>query len=530
MSLNIKLGTDYLTLDYEGFRQMMIDKLKTKLPEYTDFSETDMGIVLVELLSHGLDIVSYYKDRQVLECFLETARERKNVMTHSKMFGYSMSSATPSKFIQVFELKDNASDFIISKNERFVVKTKSEPSQPSVYFEVLGAYDSVNDLYTDFVIPAGKLGTEKDINDEYIYQAHIIQGITIPKEVVGVSTGTSLQKFYTSYTPAMDYVPDSQKEFVVAVYVGEEEEEWSRVDSFLLSASTSKHFLYTVNEYGEGVVEFGNGISGSIPTPGSKVYVSYRIGGGSNTNVGSNTIVEMDSKKSRILSTFNPSSAYTLGFDIETIEEAKIKAPASLRTLERAVIDRDYADIGLLIDFIQSAESHYVEAEDAVSGIFLAEDIGREKVWLMPKNPTTTDKVVVDITADNMEYIVNYYDERRMAGQKVDIYPASICYIFPSLRCSRDPNYTALTVSNEVKSKLYEILTLGGYGLTEGVVWSDIVKALLDIDTGVTGLRSVVFVDGEEYNGKWYIKEDLPPIMGSVYTIDLIDDITISID
>ena len=78
--LNTVTGKDYLTLDYEGFRQMMIDRLKERLPEYTDFSETDMGIVLIELTAHGLDILSYYKDRQSLECFLPTARERKNVI------------------------------------------------------------------------------------------------------------------------------------------------------------------------------------------------------------------------------------------------------------------------------------------------------------------------------------------------------------------------------------------------------------------------------------------------------------------
>ena len=102
--LNTVTGKDYLTLDYEGFRQMMIDRLKERLPEYTDFSETDMGIVLIELTAHGLDILSYYKDRQSLECFLPTARERKNVIMHCKTyFGYNLAGATPAIFVQIFE-------------------------------------------------------------------------------------------------------------------------------------------------------------------------------------------------------------------------------------------------------------------------------------------------------------------------------------------------------------------------------------------------------------------------------------------
>lgn len=75
--MEVRREIDYSTRDYEGFRNDMIEMLKKKIPEYSDFSQSDAGIVLIELLAHGLDILSFYNDVVANEVFLSTARERK---------------------------------------------------------------------------------------------------------------------------------------------------------------------------------------------------------------------------------------------------------------------------------------------------------------------------------------------------------------------------------------------------------------------------------------------------------------------
>ena len=55
--VKIRKNVDYTNKDYESFRQDMIVRLQQKIPEYTDTSESDFGIVLIELLAHGLDIL-----------------------------------------------------------------------------------------------------------------------------------------------------------------------------------------------------------------------------------------------------------------------------------------------------------------------------------------------------------------------------------------------------------------------------------------------------------------------------------------
>ena len=606
--LNAKTGVDYLTLDYEGFRQMMIDRLKVNLPEYTDYSETDMGVVLIELAAHGLDVISYYKDRQALECFLPTARERKNVIMHCKLFGYKLDSATPSKFVQVFRLKHcnglsvNAKsglvivDGVRYENTILRVKTKSESGQPSIYFEVIGGLNDKGEFTPTFEIPAYKssksslassenagvadgsitydtntdytessdtYGDEIDPNTgEYLYRAVVVQGLTIPNELLAYSDGTASQKYATSYTPALDYTPTAPyNESVVHVYVTEngETKEWTRVENFLLSSSQSKHYTYTTNEYGEGVFEFGNGISGAIPPKNAKIETTYRIGGGIETNVGANTIIEMDSKFACIDATYNPDTAFVLGADMESIEEAKIKAPASLRTLDRAVTIKDYEDIGILLDFITSAQSVFYEsdgvstirvidsddnilheyvmskhvdeaaakAENDASGFTEANSYtGYIRVWLMPNRVEAdpNNPNMVYISEDNMRYIADgkqgYYYEKKMVGQKLEVNPANIHYVVPVIKITKDANYTEETVKNAVKARLIDLMKLGKYKLREDLIWSDLVRNLVDSATGVTGLRSATFVQRVEgTTDKFYIADDLHSELGTVFAL-----------
>ena len=54
---------DYLARDYNSFRQALIDLIPAKLPEWTDRSEADFGIVLIELFAYMADILSYYQER-----------------------------------------------------------------------------------------------------------------------------------------------------------------------------------------------------------------------------------------------------------------------------------------------------------------------------------------------------------------------------------------------------------------------------------------------------------------------------------
>src|SRR6266481_745790 len=86
---------DYMARDYASFRNALIGLIPAKLPEWTDRSEADFGIVMIELFAYMADILSYYQDRIANEAFLSTAQERRSVIEHLNLIGYEMAPAAP---------------------------------------------------------------------------------------------------------------------------------------------------------------------------------------------------------------------------------------------------------------------------------------------------------------------------------------------------------------------------------------------------------------------------------------------------
>jgi hypothetical protein len=81
---------DYLTKDYTGFRTLMLDRLATLLPNWSDRNAADPGVALVELLAHTADLLSARADAVATEAYLNTARERTSVRRHARLIGYTM--------------------------------------------------------------------------------------------------------------------------------------------------------------------------------------------------------------------------------------------------------------------------------------------------------------------------------------------------------------------------------------------------------------------------------------------------------
>jgi hypothetical protein len=53
---------NYLAKDYNGFRQVMLDRLAVTVPAFTETHAADLGIALVETLAYAADHLSYEQD------------------------------------------------------------------------------------------------------------------------------------------------------------------------------------------------------------------------------------------------------------------------------------------------------------------------------------------------------------------------------------------------------------------------------------------------------------------------------------
>ncbi len=86
----VSVVVDYLAKDYSSFRQALLDFIPTRLPAWTERSEADIGMMLLELFASTADNLSYLQDRVANEAFLTTATQRRSVAGHLALLGYQM--------------------------------------------------------------------------------------------------------------------------------------------------------------------------------------------------------------------------------------------------------------------------------------------------------------------------------------------------------------------------------------------------------------------------------------------------------
>lgn len=90
-------------------------------------------------------------------------------------------------------------------------------------------------------------------------------------ENLGVCSAEDNQKFYTRYLPILS--GNDELRVYLVDYVGETFVEWSRVDNFDSSGALDEHFIV---DHDYGVITFGDGVNGAVPTSGHYVYITYR--------------------------------------------------------------------------------------------------------------------------------------------------------------------------------------------------------------------------------------------------------------
>ena len=186
---------------------------------------------------------------------------------------------------------------------------------------------------------------------------------------------------------------------------------YKRVDSFFASGPTSRH--YTL-DYVTGIVQFGDGRRGMVPPElkNSVVASNYRIGGGSLGNVNANTLTSLGRALAYIGSVVNPLPA-TGGADRETIDEAKTRAPYTIKSRDRAVTAEDYEMLALRAS-TTLARARCVPDRSNRGHVTLA---------CVPKAETRAEELNRRLVPSNevLRYVKRYLDERKLVGTVLNV-------------------------------------------------------------------------------------------------------------
>lgn len=110
---------NYMAKDYASFRQMILDRLTTINPAWRERNPADLGIMLVEMLCHVGDQLSYYQDAVSTEAYLGTARSRVSVRRHARLVDYFIHEGSNARTWVCFQIDDSG------KSDGAIIKQKT---------------------------------------------------------------------------------------------------------------------------------------------------------------------------------------------------------------------------------------------------------------------------------------------------------------------------------------------------------------------------------------------------------------------
>jgi predicted phage baseplate assembly protein len=237
-----------------------------------------------------------------------------------------------------------------------------------------------------------------------------------PTEIVGRSDGSPNQSFTVERTPVLTRRTGE----TVRVMTDDGAEDWIEVADFSASGQHDKHYTW---DAASGTIRFGprirypNGTMrqhGAVPPTDAEIIVStYRYGGGSAGNVGAGTLTAMQTTIPYIgrVTNLRPASG---GVDPETVENAKLRGPMTLRTGQRAVTADDF-------------ERLTMESSPAVARARCLpprEPGGPIRVLVVPHVIRPADELRLDdfaLQPDLVRQVSTHLDVRRVVGTSIEI-------------------------------------------------------------------------------------------------------------
>ncbi len=292
----------------------------------------------------------------------------------------------------------------------------------------------------------------------------------IKMETLGRSNGESGQSFKVRNPPVLTLNPADNETILLDGIEGQPPEFWKQVIDFSESGPFDKHF---VCDYVTGEISFGPSLrnpageeeqKGAIPPFGCHIIMTaYRSGGGTDGNVGSNTISSLKTSLPYVDRVINRGMA-TGGTTAESLEHALQRGPRTLRARNRAVTAEDFevltreATSGvarvrcLTPGAVDKANpGNFEEAVEPGTVVLMVVPEVQADAWdLRPEN--------VNISPGMRGSILDFLDERRLLTTHIELIEPNYQWITIQARIKTTNPYVNDRVKNEALRRLYSFI------------------------------------------------------------------------
>lgn len=527
---NIPVSSDYTSRDYYALREELVARVKSRVPEWTGNDPADFGIALIEAFAFMGDQLNYYVDRVANESYLATATQRQSILEIASSLGYIPTGYTASTMdvtiinnagtryaVTTAELISNVVTLTLSVDHEFIVgdelqvSSVGEPYDGVFTITAVGA-DTVSyavtntdipsaaatgtvDTYTiATTLPAGTqfsidvvcedevrqlfFTTEVDvfISDQQTSVVGTVNGewagsrtenlpqdeTDVAGEWVGTSSGLPDQVFQLSENQVV--------EGSTRVYVknGDVYQEWARVTHITDSGPNEAVYFITTDADNFVYINFGDGVSGAIPSTLANIKVDYLIGGGILGNVPAGTIYDIyniPGKTPEEISVI--SSVCTLqntaglgGAEPESNDNIRFAAPLAFTAQNRAVSLQDYANLAMGISEVGKTNA-VAETRQAVT-IFVGPDPDPSDPFQFPgydARPADGGELT-PAWLDIKDSVLSQLANKVQIGTTVTVAPPVYAPVTIELQFNKLPQFTDEVVTSNLKAA---IVTLFSY-------------------------------------------------------------------
>jgi hypothetical protein len=499
-------GVDLMARDYDSLLRLMLDRLAREAPDWRDRSEADLGMVLLELFAYAGDQVAWLQERVALEGRLRTATHPESVrrllrlIDHASHPGQSADAwlqfevtgalplVLPAGFaVSVPVAPGLAPDAAIEPVvfETFADAVLAEPlSRIALAADAPGGADGRElrlAVTVAALLPPGSLlvlqqGARRELVEvasatpgnptvvqlreapfgRYVAATASAHGNLVraghgqTQRLVHRATGVAGLRLRLEPGPVSQVVgANGQPQSTLTVQV--DGAPWSPVEDFIDSQPGDAHFRVSQDAFGDTTVLFGDGEHGAAPPEGALVALRWRAGLGPAGRVGPDALTDCPfdtafaQPNQRIVAVRNP-LASAGARPPDRLDIARLAGPAALARLERAVTAADHEAV--LAEGVMVQGRRWMPLQSCARCV----STGRGPVMVVSVH-LSGHRLLASVNG-LAEAFQALLDERRLAGQPVQLQDARWCPLHVVLRVQVQPDHFARDVRTAVEAAL----------------------------------------------------------------------------
>jgi hypothetical protein len=536
---------NYLSRNYVDVRTELLNFIKKYYPELmTDFTDASIGTMLIELNAAVADMLSYHTDRMFNETQIEYAQKRKSILNMARTLGVKVPGLRPSLTIVDFSVKVPAFGDTFDKNYAPIIRFGAQVSGAGKIFETLEDID-FNSPFTAGGIPNRSIipnfasdGTlvnytltkrELVVNGKTAYFSKAINAsdvkpfiqITLPENNVLTVENVITLENATSGIPTREQFTDENLKWYEVDSLAEDKvfvDDKTRIsDNRSITPakwkSVTRKFVREYTDSGFCRLTFGSGTDnggsqlnelinnkssfinttalGEIPKGGTTMYVRYRVGGGSTSNVGANVInktgsIDMDfsgpvqNLKNSVrnsLTVTNPIPALG-GAESPSIEELRNLVKYNFASQNRSVTLKDYVAQLLKMPGKYGLAFRWSAEERSNKVVFNL--IGLDSSGKLDNQSSSTLK----------QNMATWMADYRMINDYVEINDGKIVNLGIALSIFVDKTFNQSETVNNAIQKIKEYFNVKKWSMGQDIYLSDLVENINNVP-GVLNVTNI---------------------------------------